>query len=418
MSALRTNGERLWGSLMEMAKIGATPAGGVCRLPLTDEDRAGRDLFAAWCREANCHVEVDAFGNMFARRPGRSNAQGAVLAGSHLCTQPTGGRFDGSYGVLAGLEVVRTLNDFEIETDAPVELVNWTNEESSRFAPPMLGSGVFAGAFDLEYALARTDASGARLGDDLRGIGYAGSLPVGERSIRAYFEPHIEQGPILEAESRQIGVVTGANGQRWYELEVEGSECHAGPTPMTWRRDALFAAAHMVVEMIGIARQREPDARSTVGVLNVTPNSRATVPGYVFLTGDLRHPEEAVLTEMDSELRLRCSELAERLNVSLRINELFRFPPQPFDRACVHAVRAAASHLGYSSRDIVSGAGHDAIYVARVAPTAMIFIPCERGISHHEAEYAKPQDCAAGADVLLNVILEYAGHAGRKAVWR
>lgn len=408
MRPLRINGERLWSSLMEMAEIGATPKGGVCRLPLTTQDKAGRDLFVRWCRDASCTVEIDHFGNIFARRLGRDASRPAILTGSHLDTQPTGGRFDGVYGVLAGLEVVRTLNDLGLETTAPVDVVVWTNEESSRFAPPMLGSGVFAGVFELDYALARTDDAGVRLGDELARIGYAGPAPIGGRRVGAYFEAHIEQGPILEAEGKRIGVVTAANGQRWYELHVEGAECHAGPTPMAWRRDALYAAAHMTVAMIDIAREREPHARSTVGVLTVSPNSRATVPGKVFMTGDLRHPDEAALDAMDAELRTRCAAIARRLHVDLRVDELFRFAPQLFDLGCVGAVRNAASALGYPHMDIVSGAGHDAIYVARVAPTAMIFIPCEKGISHNEAESANPADCAAGADVLLNAVLAYA----------
>lgn len=408
MTLLRANGDRLWTSLMNMAKVGATAKGGVCRLPLTDEDRVARDLFIEWCKKAGCSIEIDGFGNIFARRGGRNANMPPIMAGSHLDTQPTGGKFDGVYGVLAALEVVRTLNDGGIETDAPVEIVVWTNEESSRFPLPMLGSGIFAGVFDLEYGLAQTDTAGLQLGSELRRIGYAGHLPVGGRPIGAYFEAHIEQGPILEAESKQIGVVTGANGQRWYELNVEGSECHAGPTPMTWRRDALYAAAQMVVEIIDIARAREPHARSTVGEMKVRPNSRSTVPGQVFLTGDLRHPDDNTLTEMDSELRRRCSAIAKNLGVSLKIDDLFYFVPQAFDQTCVDSVRNAASRLGYPFMDIVSGAGHDAIYVARVAPTAMIFIPCKRGISHNEAEYAKPEDCAAGADVLLNVVHEHA----------
>jgi N-carbamoyl-L-amino-acid hydrolase len=389
---------------MDMAKVGATPKGGVCRLPLTDEDRAGRDLFVEWCKQAGCSIETDEFGNIFARRQGRQLDAAPIVAGSHLDTQPTGGKFDGVYGVLAALEVVRTLNDRKIETDAPVEIVVWTNEESSRFPMPMLGSGVFAGVFDLEYGLSQVDGAGTQFGDELRRIDYAGLAPVGQHAIGAYFEAHIEQGPILEVEGKQIGVVTNANGQRWYELHLQGAECHAGPTPMSWRRDALYAAAQMAAGIVGIAREREPHARATVGEMRVQPNSRATVAGRAFITGDLRHPDDVVLTEMDGELRKRCGKIAGDSGVGLKIDDLFYFEPQAFDRACVDAVRNAASQLGYSHMDIISGAGHDAIYIARVAPTTMIFIPCEGGISHNEAEYAKPEDCTAGADVLLNVV--------------
>jgi len=412
MRNLRINGERLWQSLMEMARIGATEKGGVCRLALTDLDREGRELFIRWCKDAGCSVSVDRMGNIFARRPGKNPSLPPVLAGSHLDTQPTGGKFDGVYGVLAGLEVVRTLNDLGYETEAPVEIVVWTNEEGSRFSPPMVGSGVFAGVFDLNYGLERPDnLTGVTMGAELERIGFAGPEPVGGRKVTAYFEAHIEQGPILEDRKKPIGVVTSAQGQRWYEITVTGQEAHAGPTPMPKRRDALVGAARMIdaVNRIGLAHP--PYACATVGFAQVSPNSRNTIPGRVFFTVDFRHPDDAVLTAMDGELRAACAEIAERIGLALEVKEFWYFPPTPFDKTCVATVRQATEALGYPNMDIVSGAGHDAVYMARVAPTAMIFVPCVGGISHNEIEDAKPDDLAMGCAVLLNAVLERANAA-------
>jgi len=409
MRNLKINGDRLWQSLMEMAKIGATEKGGVCRLALTDLDREGRELFIRWCKDAGCTVSVDRMGNIFARRPGKNAALAPVLAGSHLDTQPTGGKFDGVYGVLAGLEVVRTLNDLGYETEAPVEIVVWTNEEGSRFSPPMVGSGVFAGVFDLKYGLERPDnLTGVPMGQELKRVGFAGREPVGGRKVAAYFEAHIEQGPILEDQKKPIGVVTGAQGQRWYEITVTGQEAHAGPTPMPKRRDALVGAARMIdaVNRIGLAHP--PYACATVGFAQVSPNSRNTIPGRVFFTVDFRHPEDAVLTAMDKELRSACAEIAEKIGLALEVKEFWYFPPTPFDRTCVATVRQATEALGFPHMDIISGAGHDAVYMARVAPTAMIFVPCVGGISHNEIEDAKPEDLAMGCSVLLNAVLERA----------
>ena len=409
MRNLRINGERLWHSLMEMAKIGATEKGGVCRLALTDLDREGRELFMRWCEEAGCEVSVDRMGNIFARRPGRNPKLPPVLAGSHLDTQPTGGKFDGVYGVLAGLEVVRTLNDLGYETEAPVEVVVWTNEEGSRFSPPMIGSGAFAGVFDLNYGLERPDnLTGVTVGAELERIGFAGPAPVGGRKVGAYFEAHIEQGPILEDQKKPIGVVTGAQGQRWYEITVTGQEAHAGPTPMPKRRDALVGAARMIdtVNRIGLAHP--PYACATVGFAQVSPNSRNTIPGRVFFTVDFRHPDDAILTAMDKELRAACAEIAAKIGLALEVKEFWYFPPTPFDKTCVATVRQATEALGYPHMDIISGAGHDAVYMARVAPTAMIFVPCVGGISHNEIEDAKPDDLAMGCAVLLNAVLERA----------
>jgi N-carbamoyl-L-amino-acid hydrolase len=411
MSNLTIDGARLWTSLMDMARIGATPKGGVCRLALTDLDRIGREVFIEWCKAAGCSVSMDKVGNIFARRPGRDNSRPAVMTGSHLDTQPTGGRFDGIFGVLAGLEVVRTLNDRGLETEAPIEVAVWTNEEGSRFSPAMMGSGVHAGVFDMADVLDKRDVEGKRFGDELARIGHAGTDTPGERRVAAYFEAHIEQGPILEAENRTIGVVTAAQGQRWYEVTVTGQEAHAGPTPMTRRRDALVGAARMIDLVNRIGRERPPYACATVGFIQSKPNSRNTIPGEVFFTVDFRHPDDAVLSAMDGALRSGCAAIAADGGLEVAIKEFWYFPPTPFETRLVDAVRAGAALHGYSHRDIVSGAGHDAVYLAKVAPTAMIFVPCIGGISHNEIEDAKPEDITAGANVLLHAMLQEAGIA-------
>ena len=409
MRNLTVNGERLWTSLMELAQIGATEKGGVCRLAASDLDGMARRLFIRWCEEAGCAVSIDHIGNIFARRPGRYSDRAPVMAGSHLDTQPTGGRFDGAYGVMAGLEVVRTLNDLGYETEAPVEIVAWTNEEGSRFSPAMVGSGVFAGVFDLAYGLARPDnVSGVELGAELKRIGFAGPAPVGGRPVAAYFEAHIEQGPILEAAGLPIGIVTGAQGQRWYEITVTGQEAHAGPTPMPRRRDALVGAARMIDAVNQIGHAHAPYACATVGFVQVSPNSRNTIPGRVFFTVDFRHPQDDALSAMDRELRAACVKAAATQSLEVAVEEFWYFPPTPFDPRLVCAVRAAAEAQGYKHQDIVSGAGHDAVYMARVAPAAMIFVPCVGGISHNEIEDAKPEDLTAGCAVLLNAVLESA----------
>ncbi|HUC73466.1 MAG TPA: Zn-dependent hydrolase [Stellaceae bacterium] len=410
MRNLQVNGERLWASLMELARIGATPKGGVCRLAASDLDGEARRLFIRWCEEAGCTVAVDRIGNIFARRPGRNPALPPVMTGSHLDTQPTGGRFDGAYGVLAGLEIVRTLNDLGYETEAPVEIVAWTNEEGSRFSPAMVGSGVFAGVFALEGALATRDnnAPELSLGAELERIGFAGPERVAGREVAAYFEAHIEQGPILEAAGKPVGIVTGAQGQRWYEITVTGQEAHAGPTPMPRRKDALVGAARMIDAVNRIGHAHAPHACATVGFVQVSPNSRNTIPGRVFFTVDFRHPEDAVLTQMDRELRAACAEAAASQRLELAVEEFWYFPPTAFDPALVGAVRDAATAQGYPHQDIVSGAGHDAVYMARVAPTAMVFVPCVGGISHNEIEDAKPADLTAGCNVLLNAVLHVA----------
>src|SRR5437870_2447369 len=370
---LQVNGERLWASLMELAQIGATPKGGVCRLAASDLDGEARRLFIGWCEAAGCFVSVDRIGNIFARRPGRDASLPPVMTGSHLDTQPSGGRFDGAYGVMAGLELVRTLNDLGYETEAPIEIVAWTNEEGSRFSPAMVGSGAFTGVFELEAALATRDnnAPGLTLGAELARIGFAGPAPVGGRQVAAYFEAHIEQGPILEAAGLPVGIVTGAQGQRWYEITVTGQEAHAGPTPMPRRRDALVGAARIIDAVNRIGHAHAPHACATVGFVQVSPNSRNTIPGRVFLTVDFRHPEDAVLTAMDKELRAACREAAPLQSLDTEVKEFWYFPPTPFDARLVGRVREAATAQGYKHQDIISGAGHDAVYMARVAPSAM-----------------------------------------------
>ncbi len=405
---LQVNKDRLWASLMEMAKIGPGVAGGNCRLALSDDDKAGRDLFVRWCEEAGCTVSVDAMGNIFAQRPGRNPALDPVMTGSHLDTQPTGGKFDGVFGVLAGLEVVRSLNDKGIETDAPIELSVWTNEEGSRFAPAMVASGVFAGVFDLDYGHSRADLDGKTMKQELERIGYKGDRPVGGRPIRAFFEAHIEQGPILEAEEKTIGVVSGAQGQRWFELTVTGRESHAGTTPMNRRADALLGASRIVEAVNRIALDDAPYAVSTVGLMQVSPNSRNTIPGEVFFAVDLRNPDDDKLTAMAETLRADAARLCAELGLSLQLDEIWYSPPIAFDPDCVEAVRSGAAIGGFASMDIVSGAGHDACYISRVAPTGMIFVPCADGISHNEAESATPEDLAAGCNVLLHAMLERA----------
>ncbi|MDX1540523.1 MAG: Zn-dependent hydrolase [Geminicoccaceae bacterium] len=409
MTELRVDHDRLWQSLMTMAEIGATANGGVDRQTLTHLDKEGRDLFRRWCEDAGLVVTVDRMGSMFARRTGTDDGLPPVMLGSHLDSQPTGGKFDGALGVLAALEVIRTLNDQGIQTRHPLEIVNWTNEEGCRFPPAMIASGVFARVFDLDYGLSRTDHQGRTIGEELERIGYAGDAPVGGRAIHGLFEVHIEQGPILEAEGKRIGVVTGGQGARWYDAAVIGSETHAGPAPMESRRDALMHAAAMLAPIYETATTRRPHGRATVGEFIARPGSRNTVPGRVDFTIDIRHPDGAVLDEMHAELERAFDEAKQRTGLDNRLNCIWHSPPVEFDGACVDAVQGAAEELGLSSMRMVSGAGHDAVYMARVVPTAMIFVPCRDGISHNEAEYASPEACGDGADVLLHAALARAG---------
>lgn len=409
ISSLRVDGARLWDALMRLARIGATPKGGVCRLALTDLDRQGRDFFVNEARAIGCTIRVDAIGNVFARRAGRDDSLAPIMTGSHIDTQPTGGKFDGNYGVLAGLEVLRTLNDGGVVTEAPLEVAVWTNEEGSRFVPVMMGSGAFIGEFGLDDVLAQRDRDGISVGEALRAIGYAGAEPVGGRAVGAYFEAHIEQGPVLEANGKVIGIVTGALGQRWYDVVLTGMEAHAGPTPMALRRDALLAAAELVGVVNRIALDHGPHGRGTVGCLSVHPDSRNVIPGQVTMTVDLRAADDTVLGAMDAALHAACTDLAQRTGIGIEVRQVVYFPPQPFEARLVQAVRDGAARLSLSAMEVVSGAGHDAVYLARVAPTAMIFVPCKDGISHNEIEDARPEHLEAGANVLLHAMLDAAG---------
>ncbi|MFD2139641.1 Zn-dependent hydrolase [Ancylobacter oerskovii] len=402
MSNLKVDADRLWSSLMETARYGGTPDGGIRRLTLTPEDRQVRDWLRGECEALGCTVTVDALGNMFACRPGTEAGALPVAMGSHLDTQPTGGKFDGILGVLAGLEVLRTLDAAGYRTRRPLMLVNWTNEEGSRFSPAMLCSGAYAGVFAVEDVLARPDARGITFGEALQAIGYAGEAEVGSVRFGEMFELHIEQGPVLEHEGAVIGIVTGVQGMRWYDLVVEGRAAHAGTTPMALRRDALVGAAHIVLIVHRIAR--EHGGVATVGEIGVSDASRNVVPGEVRMTLDLRHPESAVLAAMEAaiEAALAGPDLAA---TPVRLARLWDSPPVAFDAGCIAAIREGAAAAGYPAREIVSGAGHDSVYVARVAPTAMIFVPCKEGLSHNPAESATPADCAAGAQTLLNAVL-------------
>ena len=408
IAQLRVNGSRLWDSLMELAQIGATPKGGVCRLTLTDLDRQGRDLVTRWAREAGMTVTIDKIGNGFMRRPGRNISLPPIMTGSHIDTQPTGGKFDGNYGVLAGLEVVRTLNDHGIETEAPIEVAFWTNEEGSRFVPVMMGSGVFAKAFTLEHAYAATDSEGKTVKGELERIGYVGSQEPGDHPIGAYFESHIEQGPVLEDNARTIGVVTGVLGIRWYDCVVTGMEAHAGPTPMALRKDALQAAAQLMQEVVACAHRHPPHGRGTVGMVQVHPNSRNVIPGQVKFSIDLRNATDADCEAMDADIRAVADRISRETGLPIAINLVSSYPAQPFHADCVDAVARAAKALGYSHMPVVSGAGHDAVYMARLAPAGMVFIPCKDGISHNEIEDATPADITAGCNVLMHAMLERA----------
>lgn len=408
MTNLHIDQQRLWNSLMDLAQIGVLPHGGCRRLALSDEDKAGRDLFVQWCEAAGCTISIDQMGNIFARRAGKNEDRPPVGTGSHLDTQPHGGKFDGAFGVLAGLEVIRTLNDHGIETNLPIELVAWTNEEGARFAPSMLASGVFAGAFELAYALDRFDIDGLRFGDELARIGYAGPEPCGQRTYTAFLETHIEQGPILEHEGLSVGVVTGVQGFRWYDVTVSGQDAHSGSTPMAGRRDALLGSARLIERVNAIALDHAPDGRGTVGQVQVSPNSRNTIPGQVDFTIDFRHPSAETLTAMDQALRAECDRLSHQSGLQIEVEEISYSPPVVFDERCISAVGQACKALGYPHRQMISGAGHDACYVSLVAPTSMIFVPCADGISHSEAESAEPDDLAAGCNVLLQALLSLA----------
>jgi N-carbamoyl-L-amino-acid hydrolase len=407
MTTLRVDDARLWASLVETAAFGATPKGGLNRLALSPEDAAVRRWFVAAATEAGCTVTIDRLGNIFARRPGSVPGLAPIAIGSHLDTQPTGGRFDGILGVLAGLEVVRTLNNAGMATRHPIEIIDWTNEEGARFSPAMLAAGVFGGAFDLEYALSRTDRDGVSVAEALEAIGFAGPAPVGDHRLATHFELHIEQGPVLEAAGTEIGVVIGVQGIRWFDVTVDGLACHAGTMPMAMRRDTLDAAARLAVAINTVGRSEPGRSLSTIGIFEAWPGSRNTVPETVRLSVDLRHPENAGLDRLEVAFRAAAAEIAAATGTEIVIAPVWASPPVDFTPACIAAVRSAAKALGYSHQDIVSGAGHDSVYVARVAPTAMIFVPCQDGISHNEAENITPEQAAAGANVLLHAVLAH-----------
>ena len=401
----RIDGRRLWDSLMDMATIGATPKGGVRRLALGPVDKQGRDHFRALCEAQGLTIRIDGMGNMFARRPGRDPARLPVLFGSHLDSQPSGGKFDGALGVMAGLEVMRSLNDLDITTEAPVELVNWTDEEGSRFGHSLMGSGVWAGIYDQAACEALTDFDGHTVGASLDAIGYRGPEPARPFPADAYFELHIEQGPILEHEGKQLGIVTGAQAQVWYDAVAIGQDSHAGTTPPSTRRDALLCAARIIDLVDRMMRARGEDGRGTVGRLVVLPNSSNVIPGEVRFSVEFRHPTEAEIDRIAAQFPREAGFIARDCGTELRLTELFRIPAQPFDPACVDLVRQSAARLGYSTREIVSGAAHDAVYVARHIPTAMIFTPCKDGLSHNEAESIEPDQAEAGTQVLFEAVL-------------
>jgi len=411
MTNQRIDGKRLWDLLMSMAQIGATPKGGVRRLTLTDVDKRGRDRFRAECEAAGLTVRVDAIGNMFARREGRDPNRLPVLFGSHLDSQPSGGKFDGALGVLAGLEVMRSLNDLGIVTDAPVELVNWTDEEGSRFGHSLMGSGVWSGVYPLEKVYGLTDLEGTTVRAALDSIGYHGEQPAAVFPADAYFELHIEQGPILEREEKQIGIVTGAQAQVWYDAVTLGQDSHAGTTPPSTRKDALVGAARIIDLVDRMMRSRCEDGRGTVGQLVVLPNSRNVVPGEVRFSVEFRHPSDAEVDRLDTDFPREANAIARDCGITLQLTTLFKIPAQPFDPACVDLVRQGAAKLGYTAREIVSGAGHDAVYVARHVPTAMIFTPCKDGLSHNEAESIEPEEAEAGCQVLFEAVLARANRA-------
>jgi len=403
---LTINPQRLWDSLMETAQFGATPKGGIKRLTVSDEDKKVRDWFRAECEKLGCTVEIDEVGNMFATRPGKRKDLLPVAMGSHLDTQPTGGKFDGVLGVLGPLEAMRTLADMGYESNAPLMIVNWTNEEGSRFAPAMLASGVYAGVFTPDYAYSREDRNGIKFGDELTRIGYRGTAKAGSIRFQAMFELHIEQGPILEAESKMIGVVTGVQGMRWYEVTVKGQESHTGATPMGLRKNALLGASRMIEAIHQVGMNHLPGVAS-VGLIENRPNSRNVVPGEVFFTVDLRHPDETVLDQMEAEYQAALPKIAAELNLELEEKRIWKSPAVKFAPNLIDCVREGAKLAGYTMREMASGAGHDAAYIARVTPTTMIFVPCLGGISHNEAESTTLEECGAGAQVLLNAVLAY-----------
>ena len=405
---LKINGDRLWDSLMEMAKIGPGVAGGNNRQTLTDEDGEGRALFQSWCEAAGCTMGLDSLGNMFAHRPGTDPDALPVYVGSHLDTQPTGGKYDGVLGVLGGLEIVRTLNDLGIKTKHPIVVTNWTNEEGTRFAPAMLASGVFAGVHNQQWAEDRTDAEGKTFGGELDRIGWRGEEPVGARKMHAFFELHIEQGPILEAEGKDIGVVTHGQGLSWTQVTIHGKDSHTGSTPMPLRKNAGLAMARVLEKVEEIALSHAPDAVGAAGHIDIYPNSRNVIPGKAVFTVDFRSPNIDVIADMVARMKATAQQICDDMGMEVEFEVAGGFDPVEFDETCVTAVRNAAERLGYSHRNLISGAGHDACWINRVAPTAMVMCPCVDGLSHNEAEEISKDWATAGTDVLMHAVVETA----------
>ncbi|WP_024279633.1 Zn-dependent hydrolase [Xanthobacter sp. 126] len=408
-SNLTINADRLWSTIIETARFGGTEKGGVRRLTLSEEDRQVRDWFRAACEAAGCTVTVDGLGNMFALRPGKDMTKPPLGIGSHLDTQPTGGKFDGVLGVMAALEVVRTLNDAGIETETPICVCNWTNEEGSRFAPAMMGSAGYVADLPVSDILARTDAEGISVGAALDAIGYRGAEAVGAQTFSGFLELHIEQGPILEAEGLPIGVVEHGQGIIWYDGRISGFESHTGSTPMHLRKDALAALSEIVLAIEALAKAHGPNAVGSVGEAVIARPSRNVIPGEIAFSGEFRTPDAGILDALDKALQTQVKEIAARRKVDIRLDTIWRKEPTHFDPAMTGAIAAAADRLGLPHRPIVSGAGHDSFHLATVVPTAMVFVPCKDGVSHNELESAKPEECAAGANVLLHAVLAVAG---------
>ena len=409
---LKINGDRLWNSLMEMAKIGPGVAGGNNRQTVTDEDGEGRHLFQSWCTAAGMTMGLDQMGNMFAHRAGTDADALPVYVGSHLDTQPTGGKYDGVLGVLSGLEIIRTLNDLNIQTKHPIVVTNFTNEEGTRYAPALLSSGVFVGIHTQEWAYEREDANGLKFGAELERIGWRGDEEVGARKMHAFFELHIEQGPILEAEAMEVGVVTHGQGLSWTQVTITGRESHTGSTPMPMRKNAGLGMARVLELVDEIAWSHKPHAVGAAGHIDVYPNSRNVIPGKVVFTIDFRSPELAIIEDMNARLRRGAQKICDEMGLEVMFEKVGGFDPVEFDAGCVSAVRNAAERLGYSHRDLISGAGHDACLINRVAPTAMVMCPCVDGLSHNEAEEISKDWAVAGTDVLLHAVLETAEIVG------
>jgi N-carbamoyl-L-amino-acid hydrolase len=405
---LKINGDRLWDSLMDMAKIGPGIAGGNNRQTLTDEDAEGRALFQSWCEAAGMTMGLDTMGNMFATRDGQDLSALPVYVGSHLDTQPTGGKYDGVLGVLAGLELVRSMNDLDIKTKHPIVVTNWTNEEGTRFAPAMLSSGVFANMHTQDWAYEREDAEGKKFGDELKRIGWVGDEEVGARKMHAFLELHIEQGPILEIENKQVGVVTHGQGLSWTQVTITGKESHTGSTPMPMRKNAGLGMAHILQLVDEIAWSHKPDAVGAAGHIDIYPNSRTVIPGKAVFTVDFRSPNLAVIQDMEARLHEGAQKICDDMGLEVEFEKVGGFDPVTFDEKLVTSIRDAAERLGYSHRNLISGAGHDACWINRVAPTAMVMCPCVDGLSHNEAEDISKEWATAGADVLMHAVLETA----------